>query len=480
MLAESDREAYGSPVRRAMLACGWGLVTVPVLAACGSSGAPAQQEGQRSATGSAGAAGAAVRAELQPPAGSRPVNLLTATPAVVAVSSTVTNREIVPAHLVDGDLGTAWNSRTGELQGAWIGARVPADARVTSIRMTVGFTKVDPKLGDLFTMNPRIRKVRVLRNGVPIAERTLDPAVRTLQDIPIDQPGGEYKIEVVDILPGTKPSWRESCVSELEVLGMPGPGTSSKPGAPVVHVGSFNPPPAIAPADCVAAMFPAAKGDSVVLQNGPELISNVEVIGLTDALAVCRVEHTRERTERWEALDGVTEATLADTTIELAPVARPRLTAGERVVAATNTVLRDIKFPPGSNGLGSVDHKDHTVALSVWPLTVAEKALLVEVTDRQAGFQLSNERTAATLYRVSATGLTELLSYESTSRVDYEASISRSDRCRLTPPTPQTFVAPLLVLTCVDTEQPTQGAGRSTTTPRLVRYSWNGSRYHQQ
>jgi hypothetical protein len=45
--------------------------------------------------------------------------------------------------------------------------------------MTVGFTRVDPKLGDLFTMNPRVRKVRVLRNGTPIAERALDPAVKT-------------------------------------------------------------------------------------------------------------------------------------------------------------------------------------------------------------------------------------------------------------------------------------------------------------
>jgi len=353
-----------------MLAFGWGLVTVSVLSACGSSREPARQEATRSAAGAAGSgsaagtAGSATGTEPGSPAGDRPVNLLTAAPVIVAVSSTVANREIVPAHLVDGDLGTAWNSRTGELQGAWIGARVPADARVTAIRMTVGFTKVDPKLGDLFTMNPRIRKVRVLRNGAPIAERALDPAVRTLQDIAIDQPGGEYKIEVVDILPGSKTSWREICVSELEIWGMPGPGTTAKPSAPVVYVGSFDPPPAIAPADCVAAMFPAAKGDGVVLQNGPEVIGNVEVTMLADALAVCRVERTRERTERWSALDGDTEVTFAETTIELAPVTRPRLTAGDRIVAATNIVLRDIKLPPGSAGVGDVDHKESTVARS--------------------------------------------------------------------------------------------------------------------
>ena len=175
----ADRAPIFPRMFRALLAVGWVLVAIPA------------------------------QAGPTAPARPRPVNLLTAAPTVVAVSSTVANRAIVPAHLVDGDLATAWNSRTGELQGAWIGARVPGDARVTAIRMTVGFTKVDPKLGDLFTMNPRIRKVRVLRNGAAIAERALDPTLRTLQDIPIDQPGGEYKIEVVDVMPGTRPSWRE-------------------------------------------------------------------------------------------------------------------------------------------------------------------------------------------------------------------------------------------------------------------------------
>lgn len=469
-----------------MLVLGRGLVMVSVLAACGCSGKPAKQEaaGSASAAGPAGAAGAAgsgARAEPRPPAGSRPVNLLTATPAVVAVSSTVANREIVPAHLVDGDLGTAWNSRTGELQGAWIGARVPADARVTAIRMTVGFTKIDPKLGDLFTMNPRIRKVRVLRDGAPIAEHVLDPGVRTLQDIPIDQPGGEYKIEVVDIVPGTKASWREACVSELEIWGVPGPTTSPKPGAPVVYVGSFTPPPAIAPADCVAAMFPSVKEDRVVLQNGPEEIGNVEVVMLAPALAVCRVEHTRERTERWDNLDGTVEVTVADTTIELAPVARAsRLAAGERWVAATNSVIRDMKFPPGFGGIGDMDRKEYTVAHTVWPLTATEQALLVEVTERHWGVRLSNTSTTSTLYRVSAAGLTELLSYQSGSRVDYDAGTSHSESCRLAPPAPQSSVASLLVLACEDTEDPIQGAGRSTTTPRTVRYSWNGNHYERQ
>jgi hypothetical protein len=73
------------------------------------------------------------------------VNLFTTVPTAVAVSSTVESNTILPAHLVDGKLDTAWNSHTGELVGAWIGARLPADVHVDTIKLTVGFTKVDKK-----------------------------------------------------------------------------------------------------------------------------------------------------------------------------------------------------------------------------------------------------------------------------------------------------------------------------------------------
>src|SRR5215470_14744345 len=113
------------------------------------------------------------------------VNLLASTPSTVAVSSTVANAAILPEHMIDGKLATAWNSRTGELVGAWIAVRVPADARVKTIKLTVGFTLTD-KRGDLFTMNPRIKKVRVSRGGKVVVEKALDIANRGLQEIAID------------------------------------------------------------------------------------------------------------------------------------------------------------------------------------------------------------------------------------------------------------------------------------------------------
>lgn len=421
-----------------------------------------------------------------PPA---PVNLMSAVPTVVAVSSTVANRTILPAHLVDGDLGTAWNSRTGELQGAWIGARVPAGARVTKIRMTVGFTKIDPKLGDLFTMNPRIRKVRVLHDGVAVVEQALDPALRTLQDIRIDQPGGEYKIEVVDIVPGTKKSWREISVSELEIWGTLAAGAAPNPSVPVVRVGSFDAPPAIAKADCVAAMFPTAKGEKITTAHGVEDITVVEAIALSADLAVCRVEHTRERTERWSpglmGEDGI-EATLADTTIEVAPVTRtPRLAAGERIAEVTNTEIRDLKFPPSSNGIGDMDHEAHTVVLTVVPLTATENALLADVTERRWGSGMHHEATASTLYRIERAGLAAILSFNSSADREHDSQLDSSDRCQLVhlvPPKPPSAMPPTLTLACEHTENASGGprGGRAIIRSSTVRYRWTGTQYEQQ
>ncbi len=74
--------------------------------------------------------------------------------------------------------------------GAWVGFRLPAAVRVKRIKLTVGFTKVDAKLGDLFEMNPRIKKVAVDRDGSRLREWTLDPEDRGLQELAIDRPGG--------------------------------------------------------------------------------------------------------------------------------------------------------------------------------------------------------------------------------------------------------------------------------------------------
>jgi hypothetical protein len=168
------------------------------------------------------------------------INVLTSTPSVIAVSSTVANSRFLPEHLVDGEPGTAWNSRTGDLQGAWVEVDALAVKRITAIRLYAGFARIENGQ-DLFLMNPRIRKVRIWPYyGKPI-ERTLDPDDRQLQEITVDLPLGYVRIEVIEIVPGTKPAWREICISELEVWGVLFPDAASVPSKPIVRVGSLDP-----------------------------------------------------------------------------------------------------------------------------------------------------------------------------------------------------------------------------------------------
>lgn len=165
-------------------------------------------------------------------------DLLRALGAEVFVSSQLRSKHAAAANLVDGRLDTAWNSRPGDLEGAWLAFRLPASAHVHAILLTVGFTKTEEKGRDLFLMNHRIARVRLLRDGRSLGERRLDIADRHLQRLPIDALGGEYRIEVTAVVPGTKASWREVCVSELRVPGELPPGQSPRPGAsPTVRVG---------------------------------------------------------------------------------------------------------------------------------------------------------------------------------------------------------------------------------------------------
>lgn len=146
------------------------------------------------------------------------IDLLRAVRTDLAVSSVYRDRLAQAAALVDGDLETAWNSRTGDLRGAWIEVRLPANATVTSIALTAGYTK-QSGARDLFTGNHRISRVRVLRDGRDVGVYDLRTDLRELQTLPVTGPGGVYRIEVVDVVPGSRSGWREVCVSELRILG---------------------------------------------------------------------------------------------------------------------------------------------------------------------------------------------------------------------------------------------------------------------
>jgi hypothetical protein len=174
-------------------------------------------------------------------------SLIAWTDSRVAVSSTVDNPRDLPEHLIDRKASTAWNGRTGDLVGAWMAFRVPQEARVRQIRITCGFDAHGPDVAgkrgsDLFTLNQRIKKLRITRDGEPLRDVELDVDKRDAQTIDVDAAGGDFVLTVIEVVPGTKKEWRELVVSELDVVGAPGKALRPTAHTPRVRVGSLDAP----------------------------------------------------------------------------------------------------------------------------------------------------------------------------------------------------------------------------------------------
>lgn len=179
-----------------------------------------------------------------PPAQTTPVNLLRAVRSDVATSSVYRRRERLVAALFDGNLESAWNSRSGDLAGAWIEIRLPRDVTVSSIAMTAGFTK-ETATRDLFSSNHRLTSLSVSRDGTSLGTFSLDPERRDVQHLPITGPGGVLRIEIVETLQGSRSDWREVCISELQVWGhAPSPRVGER--FPRFAVGALPPPRPVA------------------------------------------------------------------------------------------------------------------------------------------------------------------------------------------------------------------------------------------
>jgi len=165
------------------------------------------------------------------------VELLHTVATRVTVSSTVANKAIVPAHLVDRDPGTAWNSRTGDLNTAWIEIAVPKQAVVKQLKLIAGNTGKGPKGEDYFTMNPRIQSVSVLHGTHYVKTASLDIEKRDLQTIDVPDLAGDQpiRLELKDVKLGSKQRWRETCVAELEVWGTV-PASEPRAAAPTIVV----------------------------------------------------------------------------------------------------------------------------------------------------------------------------------------------------------------------------------------------------
>lgn len=187
-----------------------------------------------------------------------PVDLLHAVGTELAVSSAYRNLRQQVERLVDGDPTSAWNSATGDLVGAWIEVRLPADAEVTGIALVPGFARVSNGT-DLFTGNHRVAAIRVLREGVEVGRFPVAHERPELVTIPVRGRGGVWRIELSELREGTRTDWREACVSELRILGR-APSVAPGTRTPRVAIGAL-PEAAVAVAVDVAALERAQRRD---------------------------------------------------------------------------------------------------------------------------------------------------------------------------------------------------------------------------
>ena len=384
-----------------------------------------------------------------------PVDLLHAVPATVAVSSTVDNAKILPAHLVDGKLETAWNSRTNDLVGAWIAVRLPANVKVTAVRLTVGFTKQDKKLGDLFLENPRIKKVRVTHDKTTI-DKVLDIENRGVQEIPIAGEGGDYKVEVLEVQMGTKTTWRETCVSELSIWGTTAT-PAAKPTRPTVQIGSLEP---VSERDCIHALFSDAKSNKLA---DDDLVGRVEIYPAGNDRYLCHVPHG-EKPDK--ADDGIR-------THELAIVTAKHELLDDHVQELTHG--GPYQVGPDAPDPDSPSRESGDVTVTPIALTATETAFEVDVTQSVSGPMLGDDHVESTIYRVTGAGLVAVLKFKSW---ESGGESTDSDRCKLAVGKAGKTLPELeLHCTAMSGRFHHERANEIESNDRVERYRWAGSKY---
>jgi hypothetical protein len=169
-----------------------------------------------------------------------PVDLLHAVGTELAVSTVYRDQRAQAERLVDGDVASVWNSATGDLVGAWIEVRLPADASVSAISLIPGFPGMAGSR-DLFRGNHRVASVRVLREGVEVGRFPVAHERPEFVTLPVRGGGGVWRIELAELRPGLRSDWREVCIAELRILGS-APSVAPGTRLPRVAVGTLPGP----------------------------------------------------------------------------------------------------------------------------------------------------------------------------------------------------------------------------------------------
>lgn len=189
---------------------------------------------------------------------------------VIAVSSTSASAEHRATDLIDDSDNSSWHSRANDLVGAWIAFRVPPTTVVDSVELVVG--DVGPG-ARRFVAHPRVKRVHVTRLApkADLGSFDLDVEQREPQAIVLNQPGGDFRITVTDVVPGTDTSATELVIPDLAIWGTSVPHKGRKLPASVVKVGSLDGKPLptiqeidvneLAQVDSIASFCAAAAAD---------------------------------------------------------------------------------------------------------------------------------------------------------------------------------------------------------------------------
>ncbi len=376
-----------------------------------------------------------------------PVNLTASVPTTIAVSSTVDNASIKPEHIADGRLDTAWNSRTGDLT-PHIYVRVPPTAKVTSIKMTAGFTKVDKRLGDLFTMNPRIRKVRISSGG-HATEHHLDFQYRGLQELKVDLPAGDLDIAILARVPGTKKSWKEISISELEVWGTT--TAKPKPQKPSIRLVSLDALPALTKAEC-RKVVGALEG---------KVVSTTE-LGVTRDMTLCRIDTDRAGDD-------------SRVTLQLAAKKTRRALGAKLEIDLTNGAVEESEFQQ--------EHEvEQGVSLALVPLRTTEHALSVSVKRGTFSNFHAYSETTTTLYRMTEAGFEKLVAWETVLSDAMESN--DATKCEGPRIKPTASMPKKLTVRCIDYKSDWHNDDLSKRgmheTASKKTYVWNGASYDEE
>lgn len=324
-----------------------------------------------------------------------PVDLLHAVETTVTVSSAFGGDAGRVAMLWDEDLTSTWCADAGQAAGAWIEVRVPSDAFVEHLRMTNGDTATRGGR-DLYRAQHRIRRVRVSRNGTEIGTFPLDPDDQTLQHVPARGEGGTWRIEVVDVVPGTAETMREACVSGLQVMGS-GPGLEPGAHTPTGQVSAAAAGEAFGDAEELVDLLHAVATTVRVSSAEDDDPANVEAIADGDAATVFRTRDG-DRAGAFVEVELPADATIAR--IEVAPEAGQRLPIrrvrlvhdgipfGERELSATPPAVPTIEVI-GSGGIWRLEVVEATGPIAIGELRVFGRHATATEGEHDPSFELA-------------------------------------------------------------------------------------------